>query len=63
MNNLDPKYAPYKCACHTPFWDKTQFRLHFTECLEAQEFIKITKRIIAEYERLGKIYANPEEFT
>ena len=53
----------YRCACGDKFWNKNEFRQHFTICPEGQEFIKETRKIIKEYERLQKHLENPEEYT
>src|SRR3990172_7452893 len=59
----DPKYAPYKCCCKAPFWNKEDFYNHLTTCTEAREFLKVTKQLFDHYRKLSKYLHNPEEFT
>jgi len=49
------KFAPYKCSCRAAFYQKETFRLHLEECPEAQEFLKITRKIFKEYQKLESL--------
>jgi len=49
------KLAPYKCSCRAVFYQKEAFRLHLEECPEAQEFLKTTRKIFKEYQRLESL--------
>ena len=60
---MDPKYAPYKCACKAPFWNKDDFYNHLKDCSEAREFLRVTKQIFDHYRKLSKYLHTPEEFT
>ena len=59
----DPKYAPYKCACKAPFWNKEDFFNHLKNCTEAREFLKVTHQLFEHYRKLSKYLVNPEDFT
>ena len=49
------KLAPYKCSCRAVFYQKETFRLHLEECPEAQEFLKTTRKIFKEYQKLESL--------
>ena len=46
---------PYKCSCRAVFYQKETFRLHLEECPDAQEFLKTTRKIFTEYQRLESL--------
>ena len=49
---MNPKYAPFKCACGTVSWNDYSFSIHIEECPDAREFFKQYTKLIKLHKRL-----------
>ena len=59
---MNPIKAKFVCCCYATFDIESDFFNHLMECYEYRNFIKLTKRIINQYEKYKRNDCNLEEY-